>query len=96
MTITGGEYVQHLAQYKLKFGYKPQLFHDIPVAFSNRMQYEFNLIFQWYHQIMPDMFSVQGRYYNLTNLMFSNNRIVFEHGLDAIVDAMGRNPAGEV
>ncbi|KAL0276475.1 UNVERIFIED_CONTAM: hypothetical protein PYX00_004040 [Menopon gallinae] len=95
LTITAGEYFQHLAQYRLKFSYKPQLFHDNPVQTSTQLQNEFSLMFQW-HQTTPDDFSVNGQNYNMSDLRFSNNRIVFEHGLDAVVDAMCRSPAGEI
>lgn len=46
-------------------------------------------------QMMPDEFSILGKNYNFTSLIFSNNRLIFEHGLDAIVDSMSRSPAGQ-
>ncbi|KAK6620687.1 hypothetical protein RUM43_010982 [Polyplax serrata] len=95
LTITTAEYFQHLAQYRFKLGYKPHLIHNKMIPPSNEMQYEFNLAFQW-HQLLPDTMQIQKKTYNLSNLLFSNNRIVFEHGLDAIVDFMSRTSVGQI
>ncbi|EEB12882.1 Prostaglandin G/H synthase 1 precursor, putative [Pediculus humanus corporis] len=95
LTITIEEYIQHLAQYKMKLIFKPNLIHNEPITFNDDMQFEFSLPFHW-HQMLPDSYNIQGHHYNLSDLVFSNNRIVFDHGLDAVIDLMGRTPAGQV
>ena len=79
----------------MKLIFKPNLIHNEPITFNDDMGFEFSLPFHW-HQMLPDSYNIQGHHYNLSDLVFSNNRIVFDHGLDAVIDLMGRTPAGQV
>ena len=56
---------------------------------------ELGLTLFWGWQL-PDELEVSGDRFNMTDLMFSNQRLVLEHGLGAFLKGAMRQPAGKV
>ena len=96
LKITVEEYVKHLSQYNVKLTYDPDLLRDYPSNFqySNRIHLEFQQLYHW-HPMAPDAIEIENSTYSIQEMTFSL-KAVNQHGIEAFVDAIAKQPAGAV
>lgn len=88
------EYVQHLSGYLFKFKFDPSLLFGQRFQYSNRIALEFCHLYHW-HPLMPDSFHVDGD--DIPHSRFSfNTSLLLHYGVEKLVDAFSRQPAGQV
>ena len=61
---------------------------------TNRIAIEFNLLYRW-HSMVPDQVMLPDGPHPFAALQF-NNALLEEHGLEVMVDALSRQPAGYI
>lgn len=75
--------------------YKPELTANLNLQYTGNVTNEFTMLPLW-HTFLPDQFAVKGKNYNISDILFTNNNIVFQEGLDSVIQAMSTTSAGEV
>lgn len=93
--ITLTEYLQHMSGYPIKFIYSPILAADIKRKDFEAVHQDFVLLPHW-HPHIPNRILIKNETYRMEDLISKNNKIVFNAGLEKIINAMGTQPAGEV
>ncbi|XP_044539774.1 prostaglandin G/H synthase 1-like, partial [Gracilinanus agilis] len=88
------EYVQHLSGYYLKLKFDPELLFGIPFQYQNRISSEFNYLYHW-QSFMPNSFVVGDKEYSYEQFSF-NSFMLFDHGVEALVDAFTQQRAGQI
>ncbi|MBW02784.1 Prostaglandin G/H synthase 1, partial [Eschrichtius robustus] len=86
------EYVQQLSGYFLKLKFDPELLLGTQFQYRNRIAMEFNQLYHW-HPLMPDSFRVGPENYSYKQFLFNTSMLV-DYGVEALVDAFSRQPAG--
>lgn len=77
---------------KLKFD--PVMLFKTDFQYGNRIALEFNLLYHW-HPLMPDTFTIDGDTVSYKQFVF-NTSIVSHYGIEKLVSAFSRQPAGQV
>ena len=88
------EYVQHLSGYLLQLKFDPTLLFGSQFQYRNRIAVEFNQLYHW-HPLMPDSFHISGDDVPYSQFIF-NTSVLTHYGVDKLVDAFSRQPAGQV
>ncbi|KAM6930744.1 prostaglandin G/H synthase 1-like [Xenentodon cancila] len=88
------EYVQHLSGYLLKLKFDPSLLFNVHFQYSNRISLEFCQLYHW-HPLMPDNFMIDGDEIPYSQFLY-NTSILMHYGVEKLVDAFSRQPAGQV
>uniref|UniRef100_A0A667YG52 Prostaglandin G/H synthase 1 n=1 Tax=Myripristis murdjan TaxID=586833 RepID=A0A667YG52_9TELE len=88
------EYVQQLSGYHLQLKYDPALLFKEQFQYSNRIALEFCILYHW-HSLMPDSFLIDGDDVPYSQF-FHNSSLIFHYGIEKMVDAFSRQPAGQV
>ncbi|XP_061586115.1 prostaglandin G/H synthase 1-like [Cololabis saira] len=88
------EYVQHLSGYLLKLKFDPSLLFNARFQYSNRIALEFCQLYHW-HPLMPDSFLIDGDEIPFSQFLY-NTSILLHYGVEKLVDAFSRQPAGQV
>uniref|UniRef100_A0A452DMQ7 Prostaglandin G/H synthase 1 n=1 Tax=Capra hircus TaxID=9925 RepID=A0A452DMQ7_CAPHI len=88
------EYVQQLSGYFLRLKFDPELLFGAQFQYRNRIAMEFNQLYHW-HPLMPDSFRVGPQDYSYEQFLFNTSMLV-DYGVEALVDAFSRQPAGRV
>ena len=94
MKVTVEDYINHLANYKLQFVYKPEIMFGENIPTSNRIHLAFDHLYHW-HPLAPDRFDIAGTIYTMEDFMF-NVEPLLKHGMSEFVDSMSKNLAGTV
>ncbi len=88
------EYVQHLSGYLLKLKFDPSLLFSARFQYSNRIALEFCHLYHW-HPLMPDSFHIDGQEIPYSQFIY-NTSLLMHYGVEKLVDAFSRQPAGQV
>lgn len=88
------EYVQHLSGYLFKLKFDPSLLFSQRFQYSNRIALEFCHLYHW-HPLMPDSFLIDGDQIPFSQFLY-NTSILLHYGVEKLVDAFSRQPAGQV
>lgn len=88
------EYVQQLSGYMLKLKFDPSLLFNVQFQYSNRIALEFCQLYHW-HPLMPDSFVIDGDQIPYPRFMY-NTSLLMHYGVEKLVDAFSRQPAGQV
>ncbi|XP_060927683.1 prostaglandin G/H synthase 1-like [Limanda limanda] len=88
------EYVQHLSGYLLKLKFDPSLLFNERFQYNNRIAMEFCHLYHW-HPLMPDSFLIDGDDIPYSKFLY-NTSMVMHYGVEKLVDAFSRQPAGQV
>ncbi|KAM9338027.1 prostaglandin G/H synthase 1-like [Symphorus nematophorus] len=88
------DYVQHLSGYLLQLKFDPTLLFNSQFQYSNRIALEFSQLYHW-HPLMPDSFYINGDELSYTQFLF-NTSVLTHYGIDKIVEAFSRQPAGKI
>ncbi len=88
------DYINHLASSPLKIRVEQGWADKFEWYRSNRITLEFNLLYRW-HAMVPSQFEFDGRALKNKEFRF-NNTLVEQHGIEAIIDAAARQPAGHL
>ncbi|XP_076586982.1 prostaglandin G/H synthase 1-like [Chaetodon auriga] len=88
------EYLQQLSGYQLKLKFDPPMLFNTPFQYSNRISLEFCHLYHW-HPLMPDNFFIDGDEIQYPQF-FYNTSLVMHYGMEKLVDAFSRQPAGQV
>ncbi|XP_041856616.1 prostaglandin G/H synthase 1 [Melanotaenia boesemani] len=88
------EYVQQLSGYLLKLKFDPSLLFDVRFQYSNRIALEFCQLYHW-HPLMPDSFLIDGDEIPFSQFLY-NTSILMHYGVEKLVDAFSRQPAGQI
>ena len=88
------EYVQHLSGYLLKLKFDPSLLFKERFQYSNRIALEFGHLYHW-HPLMPDRFLIDGHEILYSQFIY-NTSLLMNFGVEKLVDAFSRQPAGQV
>lgn len=88
------EYVQHLSGYLLQLKFDPPLLFNSHFQYGNRIALEFSQLYHW-HPLMPDSFFINGDELLYEQFLF-NTSVLTRYGVEKLVDAFSRQPAGQV
>lgn len=88
------DYVQHLSGYLLKLKFDPSLLFQSQFQYGNRISLEFSQLYHW-HPLMPDSFHINGDELSYSQFLF-NTSVLTHYGVEKLVDAFSRQPAGQV
>lgn len=88
------EYVQQLSGYLLKLKFDPALLFNSQFQYGNRIALEFSQLYHW-HPLMPDTFLIDGDEVSYRQFLY-NTSLVTHYGIDKMVEAFSRQPAGQV
>lgn len=88
------EYVQHLSGYLLQLKFDPPLLFNTHFQYGNRISLEFSQLYHW-HPLMPDSFFINGDELLYEQFLF-NTSVLTHYGIEKMVDAFSRQPAGQV
>jgi len=94
LKLTISEYINHLAQSPFKLMLDRSFGEARRWYRSNRIAIEFDLLYRW-HALVPDALEVEGQIYSATEYRF-NNAILEQHGAEALIAAVSRQPAGRM
>uniref|UniRef100_A0A665X219 Prostaglandin G/H synthase 1 n=1 Tax=Echeneis naucrates TaxID=173247 RepID=A0A665X219_ECHNA len=88
------EYVQQLSGYQFKLKFDPSLLFNVRFQYSNRIALEFCQLYHW-HPLMPDNFLIDGDEIPYSQFLH-NTSLLMHYGVEKLVDAFSRQPAGQV
>lgn len=94
LVLVVNEYINHLAQAPFAFSLRAGLGEDRRWYRANRIALEFDLLYRW-HSLVPDALEVDGTRYDQAEYRF-NNAVLERHGVEAVIAAASRQPAGRV
>ena len=77
---------------KLKFD--PTMLHNTDFQYGNRIALEFDHLYHW-HPLMPDALIINGDTLSYQQFLF-NTSVVTHYGIETLVSAFSRQPAGQV
>ena len=86
--------MQQLSGYFLQLKFDPELLFGAQFQYRNRIAMEFNQLYHR-HPLMPDSFRVGPQDYSYEQFLFNTSMLV-DYGVEALVDAFSRQPAGRV
>lgn len=86
--------MQQLSGYLLKLRFDPSLLFNVQFQYSNRIALEFCQLYHW-HPLMPDSFLIDGAEIPYSQFMY-NTSLLMHYGVEKLVDAFSRQPAGQV
>ncbi|KAF5298626.1 hypothetical protein FQR65_LT09722 [Abscondita terminalis] len=92
--ITLTEIMKHITQSNIDLLYRPEFTTDLNMDYLGNVPKELSLMPMW-HCMIPDRIRVGPTLYNSTDLLYSDNNIVFKNGIDNMIHAMSTTPAGE-
>lgn len=87
--------MQHLLQFDMKINYDPLLLRDMDIKYGASVPTELFLIPLW-HASLPDEIVIDNITRPLEKLLYAGTNIVFNQGLDNMINAMTETSAGEV
>jgi prostaglandin-endoperoxide synthase 2 len=88
------DYIVQLSQTPIKLLLDPSLAPRRPWYRTNWIALEFNLLYRW-HSMTPETVEVAGRTIPFADLQY-NNALLEEVGLETLLDALSRQPAGYI
>ena len=88
------DYIVQLSQTPIRLMLDPALAPRRPWYRTNWIAVEFNLLYRW-HSMTPDEVEVGGRRISFHDLQF-NNALLEQVGIEALFDALSRQPAGRI
>lgn len=86
--------MQHLSGYLLQLKFDPPLLFNTHFQYGNRISLEFSQLYHW-HPLMPDSFLINGNELLYEQFLF-NTSVLTHYGIEKMVDAFSRQPAGQV
>lgn len=87
--------MSHFLQSPIEILYVPKLIMNLKLQYTATVPKEFAILPHW-HSLIPKYFTVGSRLYNMSQLVFTNNMMVFEHGFEQIIHAMVTQSSGKV
>lgn len=87
--------MQHLLQFDMRLNYDTSLLNDMNVQYGCTVPKELFLVPIW-HTSIPDEIVIDNVTYSMDDLFKNSNRVVLNHGLDDVINAMAITSAGEV
>lgn len=88
------DYINHLAGSPFKLRLEQGFADTCKWYRTNRIALEFNLLYRW-HAMVPDSFRLGERELSDRDFRF-NNKLLEEVGVEAVIDAAARQPAGRL
>jgi prostaglandin-endoperoxide synthase 2 len=88
------EYINHLAQSPFRLALERHFAERETWYRANRIAIEFDLLYRW-HSLTPSVLTVGGVALSGNDYRF-NNALLEHHGVEALINAASREPAGRV
>jgi prostaglandin-endoperoxide synthase 2 len=88
------DYINHIADERFKFLFDYEFAERTYWYRTNRIMLEFNLLYRW-HSLVPDTLLIGGATRPPAQFMV-NNRLLEEQGVEAVIAAASRQPAGRI
>ena len=94
LNLVINEYINHLAQSPFRLSLERRFAESRTWYRANRIAIEFDLLYRW-HSLTPDTLTMDGRKLAGNDYRF-NNALLEEKGVEALIAAASREPAGRV
>lgn len=94
LTLVINEYINHIAQAPFKLFLERQFAERETWYRANRISIEFDLLYRW-HSLTPNSLTIKSRTLSGNEYRF-NNEVLEEYGVEALIAAASREPAGRI